>query len=230
MQDNITFTCRTSLLPHEKDDEDVVAARLDKNCNFHAIPEGSEVLHFMTGPIADKLYAYESLGYSPKALKGIVEKHRRDLAWRLAVNSTYGIIARPTLEATESFIKEEREKAMLEDRKRAMEAYIRADITATKSLLESCKNIIKNTKAKIDRDSYMKIKKVIFNDPATIVFWADGSMTVVRAENEPFDPEKGLAMAISKRALGNDHGYYDVFKKHLKKYKKGNADEESNNT
>ena len=59
------------------------------------------------------------------------------------------------------------------------------------------------------------IKNVIFNDPATIVFWDDGTKTVVKAENEPFDPEKGLAMAIAKKSLGNKSSYYNEFKKWL---------------
>ena len=59
------------------------------------------------------------------------------------------------------------------------------------------------------------IFKVIFNDPATIVFWNDGTKTVVKAENEEFDPEKGLAMAISKKVLGNKGNYYETFKKWL---------------
>ena len=46
-----------------------------------------------------------------------------------------------------------------------------------------------------------KIKRIIFNPPATIVFWADGDKTVVKAHNEDFDPEKGLAMAICKHIL-----------------------------
>lgn len=60
-----------------------------------------------------------------------------------------------------------------------------------------------------------EIKKVIFNDPATIVFWNDGSKTVVKALYEEFDPEKGLAMAISKKLLGNKGNYYNEFKKWL---------------
>ena len=64
------------------------------------------------------------------------------------------------------------------------------------------------------------IVDVIFNDPATIIIWADGSKTVVKAENEPFDPEKGLAMAISKKVLGNKYDYYDVFKKYVGRYEK----------
>ena len=62
-----------------------------------------------------------------------------------------------------------------------------------------------------------EIKKVIFNDPATIVLWKDGTKTVVKAQDkEEFDKEKGLAMAISKKSLGNEGQYYDTFKKWLK--------------
>lgn len=61
------------------------------------------------------------------------------------------------------------------------------------------------------------IKKVIFHDPATIVYWIDGTKTVVKAENEPFDPEKGLAMAIAKKYFGNNGNYYDIFRKWLPK-------------
>ena len=61
------------------------------------------------------------------------------------------------------------------------------------------------------------IKNVVFNPPATIVFWTDNSKTVVKAENEIFDPEKGLAMAIAKKALGNRGNYYETFKKWLPK-------------
>ena len=62
------------------------------------------------------------------------------------------------------------------------------------------------------------IKRVIFNDPATIVLWADGTKTVVKcAKDETFNPEKGLAMAIAKKALGNEGWYYDIFKAYLPK-------------
>lgn len=57
------------------------------------------------------------------------------------------------------------------------------------------------------------ITKVIFNSPATIVYWSDGTRTVVKANNEPFDPEKGLAMAITKKFLGNEGNYYNTIKK-----------------
>lgn len=66
-----------------------------------------------------------------------------------------------------------------------------------------------------------KIKDVIFNSPATIVFWEDGEKTIVQCQDgEPFDPEKGLAMAISKKVFGNKYDYYKIFKKWVGKYNK----------
>ncbi len=63
-----------------------------------------------------------------------------------------------------------------------------------------------------------RIKKVIFNDPATIVFWKDGTKTVVKAYEDEFDPEKGLAIAIAKKALGNKGNYYNEIRKYVKSY------------
>ena len=62
------------------------------------------------------------------------------------------------------------------------------------------------------------IKEVRFNGPATIVFWKDGTKTVVKANHgDTFDPEKGLAMAFAKKALGNKYEYYGKFQKLVKK-------------
>jgi hypothetical protein len=65
----------------------------------------------------------------------------------------------------------------------------------------------------------ISIKNVVFNPPATIVFWTDNTKTVVKAKNEFYDPEKGIAMAISKKMLGgNEAKYYNAFKPWLKKW------------
>ena len=59
----------------------------------------------------------------------------------------------------------------------------------------------------------LKIKKVIFNDPATIILWTNGEKTVVKcSEGDEFDREKGLAMAICKEILG------DKFKSTFKEF------------
>ena len=61
-----------------------------------------------------------------------------------------------------------------------------------------------------------RITNVIFNGPATIVFWTDNTKTVVKCqEGDDFDPEKGLAMAISKKYFGNKSNYCNIFKKWL---------------
>lgn len=66
-----------------------------------------------------------------------------------------------------------------------------------------------------------QIKDVIFNPPATIVLWKDGTKTVVKATGEDeYDPEKGMAMAFSKKLLGDKYEYYNTFKHYLKKWDK----------
>lgn len=59
----------------------------------------------------------------------------------------------------------------------------------------------------------VKIKDVIFSDPATVVFWSDDTKTVVKTRGgEKYDKEKGLAMAIIKKIAGNTSNYYNIFK------------------
>ena len=53
----------------------------------------------------------------------------------------------------------------------------------------------------------LAFRRVIFNRPATIVFWSDNTKTVVKcAKFDDWDPEKGLAMAIMKKFLPMMHG------------------------
>ena len=91
--------------------------------------------------------------------------------------------------------------------------YCENDIAVTKEYVNNIYGVGGHIPA-----TYFKIKKVIYNDPATIVLWEDGTKTVVKAcEDDEYDPEKGLAMAISKKALGNKGNYYETFKKALPK-------------
>ncbi len=44
------------------------------------------------------------------------------------------------------------------------------------------------------------IDRIVFNDPATIVFWADGSKTVVKcAPGQKFNKYQGFCAAVTKR-------------------------------
>lgn len=67
--------------------------------------------------------------------------------------------------------------------------------------------------------------RVIYNNPATIAFWSDGTKTIVKAQpGDIFDPEKGLAMTIAKKACGNTGNYYNGFKRWLPKEPVGNEE------
>lgn len=225
---NKRLTCRAYL---ESCGDTKVVARLepeDRNAVNAIVTEPGEALsdafgmkihvshdrHYLVGEIADRLYAYEELGYSPAELQKILEEHNK----RSPTNCrcVYVTTAR------------QNGKSLL-DAKKAIEAYLENDVRVTNTVFEWA---VKNSGMDI-RDLYPstmivprtpqstpQIENVIFNDPATIVFWKDGTKTVVKATNEDFDPEKGLAMAISKKALGNKHDYYNVFKKWLKKWRK----------
>lgn len=49
-----------------------------------------------------------------------------------------------------------------------------------------------------------EIKDILVNGPATIVFWADGTKTVVKCgPDDSYDVEKAVAMCFMKKALGS---------------------------
>lgn len=65
-----------------------------------------------------------------------------------------------------------------------------------------------------------EVKKVIFNDPATIVYWKDGTKTVVKCQKgDYFDLEKGFAMAFLKKCWGNKGNFNDKLIKIMKEAK-----------
>ena len=98
----------------------------------------------------------------------------------------------------------------------ALDKNIANDIGITS---DAYKHIISTSRLGLERE----IKKVIFNEPATIVFWGDGTKTVVKcSKDDEFDPEKGLAMAIAKKFFGNENGYSKNIKKWTDTYEKAN--------
>lgn len=57
----------------------------------------------------------------------------------------------------------------------------------------------------------IEIDRVIFNNPATIVFWKGGDKTVVKCmDGDAYSKEVGLAMCVCKRVFGDK--YHRVFK------------------
>lgn len=81
------------------------------------------------------------------------------------------------------------------------------------------------------KENPMKIKNVIFNEPATIVMWADGTKTIVKCQNgDVYSKETGLAVAIAKKALGNKGNFNEVFKKWIPEYGKEDRDDKEEET
>lgn len=53
--------------------------------------------------------------------------------------------------------------------------------------------------------------RVIINGPATIIYWNDGTKTVVKCQpGDTFNAEIGLMAAMLKRYMGNDNTYNKV--------------------
>lgn len=60
------------------------------------------------------------------------------------------------------------------------------------------------------------IKKVIYNNPATIILWEDGTKTVVKVQDgDVYSKELGFAMCVSKKFFGNQSNFNNVFKKYV---------------
>lgn len=89
----------------------------------------------------------------------------------------------------------------------------------TKTAIEITATSKDISKTFVEKKPTSEIKEVIFHYPATIVYWTDGTKTVVKMQkNETsFDREKGLAMAIAKRFLKKSlrSHWYDEFAKYL---------------
>ena len=63
---------------------------------------------------------------------------------------------------------------------------------------------------KTEKDKF-KISKVISRDPATIVFWEDGTKTVVKCqEGDTYDLEKGILYAVLRKVYGEGRNYTDI--------------------
>lgn len=59
------------------------------------------------------------------------------------------------------------------------------------------------------------ISKVIFNPPATIVYWKDGAKTVVKCQDgDIYDKEIGLVTCIAKKMLGNRSNFNNLIKRY----------------
>lgn len=109
-------------------------------------------------------------------------------------------VKKPTVEKQSPFIKEKKEPQKKEE-----------ETNTYKENKPSCednffkidmKNPVKLEKNKHDISE--DIHHIRFNGPATIIFWKDGTKTLsVCSEQDIYDREKGVVIAILKKVLGN---------------------------
>lgn len=53
--------------------------------------------------------------------------------------------------------------------------------------------------------NFVEVKKIIFNNPATIVFWLDGTKTVCKAmEGQEFSEYYGFLACLAKKMFGSN--------------------------
>lgn len=120
--------------------------------------------------------------------------------------------------------------------------YFDTDMVMTREEMQYCLNDVAVTEKIFKEEQIMRfdsckptIKNVIFNEPATIVFWTDGTKTIVKCgENDIFDPEKGIAMCCMKKLLGTNktgsnyldgNGVLRGVKKYIQKWEEDNREE-----
>lgn len=78
--------------------------------------------------------------------------------------------------------------------------YIESDIKATCDFNRTYREMRKSSNKK----NCFEPKKVIFNGPATVVLWKDGTKTIVKCrEGEADDREKAIMYCILKKLCGN---------------------------
>lgn len=91
-----------------------------------------------------------------------------------------------------------------------------AVITATDAMRELLKNFNMEDTDMLGKS--VEIKKVIYSNPATIVYWMDGNKTVVHCKDgDTYSKEVGLLMCLAKRVWGkNESG--SNFNDYMRKY------------
>ena len=77
----------------------------------------------------------------------------------------------------------------------------------------------------------IKPTKVLIQGTATIIWWSDGTKTVVKCQKgDKIDPEKGIAMCVMKKFMGTNEthsNYLDFAKDAIAEYEKQQAEEKA---
>lgn len=65
----------------------------------------------------------------------------------------------------------------------------------------------------------LMVTDVIYNDPATVVYWSDNTRTVVKCQpDDTYDPKTGFLLALCKKVCGNTGKYNDLLRECIPEY------------
>lgn len=96
------------------------------------------------------------------------------------------------------------------------ELYFSSDDPMFYREFEEVADVARSSSKGVQREN-VQIERVIFNAPATVVYWKDGTKTVVKCQDgDKYSKETGLAMAIVKKVYGNSGAYNDIMKTWIK--------------
>lgn len=63
----------------------------------------------------------------------------------------------------------------------------------------------------------VQVKRIIFHDPATIVFWQDGTKTVVKCmPGQPYSEYYGFLAALAKKVYGSNSAVERIVREYSK--------------
>ena len=142
-------------------------------------------------PVSNVFYDGYNAGYNRAKIKRIQQEHRDIFNSAASVPFRYAWRPMPWVKYPPTDIVK----------------YCSADCSATASLYDHLRKDIK--------EMSNTITKIVYNPPATIVFFGDNSKTIVKCrKDEKYDAIKGVAMAIIKhfRKAEFGHHWYDIFK------------------
>lgn len=61
---------------------------------------------------------------------------------------------------------------------------------------------------RLKKNHFLGITKVVFNDPATVILWADGTKTIVKnMDGTEFNPYHGFCAAVTKKIIGENSNH-----------------------
>lgn len=96
---------------------------------------------------------------------------------------------------------------------RSRDKYLKAQKWLDEKVLEDTKPFLPSVLFGFKTPCF-DVDRAIFSPPATIVYWSDGTKTVVKCDpDDTYSKEAGVAFCFMKKALGNKGNYNQVLKR-----------------